>query len=106
MGYMGFSKPTDPVGIVREVVIGSADIDARALAVSLAGTSAGPIKAIRVLSGTGVLRYVDDATGHAQVVGDQQALQPGDELDPVLIRSINGTSNASPSAALTLRVRW
>lgn len=104
--YLAYRKPSDSNGVVREVAIGSADIDARALGVTLAGANLGPIKAFRVIAGTGVLRYVDDVTGNTQVLGDQVALAVDAEIDPLLIRSINGTGNVSPSAALTLRVRW
>jgi hypothetical protein len=103
MPYIGYSKPTDSTGHVWELVIGSADIDARAAAVA-AGAPGGPIKAVRVLSGTGILAYQDEQGGTVQV-GNVTALQVGDELDPIVISKILGTSNATPSAALTLRVR-
>ena len=68
----------------------------------------GAIRGFVVLSGAGSLVYVDDHTGKtitltglSSSAGD---LEP--TAGPLCIRSINGTGNANPSAALTLRCVW
>ncbi len=91
-----------------EFAIGASDVDARAQGSKLCGKG-GPISGFRVLSGSGALVYVDDVTGAVCQLGNVVALQPGDEITPewgIRIRSIHGTSNAVPSAALTLRAVW
>jgi hypothetical protein len=97
-------------GVVDEILIGSADIDATTDALSSGYTAAsaqacaiGPMRRVRVIGLTpGVLAYVDDITGRTRILN----LAIGDEIGPIAIRTINGTSNATPSAALSLRVQW
>lgn len=91
-----------------EFTIGAGDLDARAQGVALCRKGA-PIRGFRVLSGSGALAYVDDVTGAVCQLGNVVALQPGDEITPewgIRIRSVHGTSNAVPSAALSLRAVW
>lgn len=94
-------------GRAGEFTIGSADIDVAALGVTLTGTG-GVIVGFRVLSGSGVLAY-QGRKPVTQQLGNGVALQPGDDIEPwwgVVITKINGTGNATPSAALTLRAVW
>ncbi len=91
-----------------EFLIGAADIDARAKGVAKCGRG-GPIQGFRVIAGSGALVYIDDVTGNTCTLGDVVALAVGDEITPELgirIRTINGTGNAAPSAALSLRAIW
>jgi hypothetical protein len=105
MGYIGNASGRE--GRVAEFTIGASDIDAAAQGVSLTGTG-GVITGFRVLAGTGALRYLD-RKGNAQQLGNVTALAAGDEITPehgIVITRILGTSNATPSAALTLRAVW
>jgi hypothetical protein len=96
-------------GTVGTFTIGTADIDARAKGVAVVGKG-NVIRGYRVLSGTGDLVYVDDITGATVHTDNVSAgLASNDEITPeggVAIRTILGTSNATPSAALTLRCVW
>ena len=104
MGYMGYAPEPGAVG---EFTIGAADVDARAAGAATVGKG-NVIRGFVVLSGAGSLVYVDDHTGKtitltglSSSAGD---LEP--TAGPLCIRSINGTGNANPSAALTLRCVW
>lgn len=102
MGYMGFAP--DP-GAIGEFTIGSADIDARAQGVASAGKGS-VLRGFVVLSGTGALVYVDDRKGD---VCTMTGLVAGSDVESdggLSIRSINGTGNSAPSAALVLRGVW
>lgn len=94
--------------VVGELVVGTNDVSAREQGAALCGR-ADTIKGLRVLNGTGVLVCVDDVTGKTFTIGNVVALQANDEITPewgLKIRSINGTSNAAPSGALSLRCVW
>lgn len=93
------------IGIVDQITIGSANIDAT-VDTGTSGNSGrklGPWRAIRVLSGSGSFVYVDDETGVTRTL---TGLASGDEFDPLVVRTVHGTGSGTPSAALTLRVRW
>lgn len=88
-------------GIVQELVIGSADVDCKALT-----KTGGPLVGFRVLSGSGIFAYVDDVTGATKQIGDQVALAANDEIAPIAVRTILGTGSSPASGALTIRGRW
>lgn len=95
-------------GSIGEFTVGAPDVDARTQGVTSVGRGA-PIRGFRVTAGTGILAYVDDRTGAVCQVGNVTALVVGDEITPewgISIRSINGTGNSTPSAALSLRCIW
>jgi hypothetical protein len=105
MGYFAFAPQPTSLG---EFTIGAADIDARAQGVAIVGRG-GAIRGFQVLSGSGTLYYTDDRTGQANIPltglsSTSGSVEPQD--GPMAIRTINGTSNASPSAALTIRAVW
>ena len=94
-------------GRAGEFTIGAADIDVAAKGVALTGTG-GVIVGFYVLAGTGVLAY-QGRNGVTQQLGNVTALKAGDDIEPtrgIIITQINGTGNAVPSAALTLRAVW
>jgi hypothetical protein len=101
MGYIGFEPQPAALG---EFTIATADIDARAQGVASCGRG-GPISGILVVSGWGNLVYVDDRTGATCTLTTPDGLVDG-MTRGLSIRSINGTANANPSAALTLRCEW
>ncbi len=89
-------------GIVTEITIGSADID---MTHDPDGTALlGPCLAVGVLAGSGSLVYVDDELGVERTITGLSSAS--DDIAPIAIRSINGTGNTHPSAALTLRIRY
>jgi hypothetical protein len=98
-------------GSVGTFTIGSADIDARAQGVATVGKG-NVIRGFKVTAGSGDLVYVDDRTGATVHMDNVTSggLQAADDMEPaagpLAIRTILGTSNATPSGALTLRCVW
>ena len=92
-------------GIVDEITIGSNDLD-MTVDPRNATVALGPAKALEIIEGTGVLAYIDDPTGTTRTLGGTVALDVGDRFEPISVRKILGTNNATPSSAMTLRVRW
>lgn len=106
MALVGSAEATERIaskGIVAEITIGSADIDMLHDPAD-SDILLGPCLAIGVLSGSGTLYYVDDETGTERALTGLSS--SSDDIDPIAIRSINGTGNTHASAALTLRCRW
>ena len=93
------------LGIVVDFVIGTSDVDAT-VDPDDNTQILGPMRDFRVLAGTGVLVYEDDVNGTTHTLGSAVALQEGDEITDMAIRTIHGTGNDDPSGALTLRARW
>lgn len=91
--------------IVDEFLIGTGDIDVTvdSFTSGASGRTIGPLKGFLVLSGSGSLVYVDQGGVTRTLTG----LATGQAaFGPVSIVKINGTANAKPSAALTLRGAW